>query len=404
MPNSNIARIIGGPALVRYRGAAFYTKDDVTIEEEVTPFDIPTSRFGPETDKRLDQRSVRIRFTPAGLLEAFAQLYPYRTAVLGSLITPQRIEVESIETTTDVITATAHGLADGDLVLVEMAIGGTFPTLGAGALSDTTKYYVHAPTADTLTLHTSEADGLSGDNPMNFTSAPTGTMFIDRDHPLVVHGFDGEKNIFHNAAVTGQPDIDLSSVKTFFGQVEFGAFVRNGFSPEDANSIETVSYEELSAPEFNPADIVTGPATAAWGSAAPWDSFESKEGWKFRFPVTLEPRGNDRIGNRTMRLVAASALALAIPDGIDGAQLSAKLRIQGAGATRGARLAGGDNLNVYGASNNPYVRIYGARLRTGPRQFGARLDRIGECEWFAARTFTGGAPDPLFFVGTAAPA
>jgi len=404
MPNSNIARIIGGPALVRYRGATFYTKDDVTIEEEITPFDIATSRFGPETDKRVDQRSVRIRFTPAGELEAFAQLYPYRTAVIGSLITPQRIAVESIETTTDVITATGHGLADGDLVLVEMAIGGTFPTLGAGALSDTTKYYVHAPSADTLTLHASAADGLSGDNPIDFTGAPTGTMFIDRDHPLTVHGFDGEKNIFHNAAVIQQPDVDLSAVKTLFGQVEFGAFVRNGFSPEDANSIETVGYEALSDTTFDPDDIITGAAVAAWGNTAPWDSFESKEGWKFRFPVTLEPRGNDRVGNRTMRLVAASALALAIPDGIDGAQLSAKLRIQGAGATRGARLAGGDSLNVYGAENSPYVRIYGARLRTGPRRFGASVDRVGECEWFAARSFTDGAANPLFYIGTAAPA
>ncbi len=403
---SNIARIIGGPALVMYRGATFYTKGDIAVVEEIVPFNVATSRFGEETDKRLDQRQVTVRFTPAGEWENLGVLYPYRTALIGSLITPQRIAVEAINTTSDQLTATAHGLADGDLVLVEMSIGGAFPTLSAGALSDTTKYYVAKVDDDKLTLHPTYADAIADPptNALNFTAQPTGTMYVDRDHPLTIWAFDGEKHVFHNAAVVGQPDIIGSAVATLFGEVQFEAFVRNGFDPTDENSIETVSFAALTDTSFDPDAILTVPFTAAWGATAPWDSFEARAGWRFRFPVRLESRGNDRIGNRTKRLVSASAFATAIPDGIDSSQLSTKLRIQGTGAHRGARLVGGDDLNVYGPDDEPYIRIYGARLRTGQRMFGAAVDRVGECEWYAARSFDAGVAEPLFYVGSEAPA
>ncbi len=401
---SNVAKIIGGPALAFYRGATFYTKGDIQVDEEIVPFNVPTSRYGEETDKRVDQRNVTVRFTPAGELEALSRLYPYRTLDIGALITPQRIPVEAIDTDDDTLTCTGHGLADGDLVLVEMSIGGTLPTLGAGSLSETTKYYVSAEDEDTLKLYASYADAIAGTSALNFTSAGSGTMYVDRDHPLTIWGFDGEKHVFHNAAVIQQPDIIGSAVATLFGEVQFGAFVRNGFDPTDENSIETIGFEELTDTSFDPDAILTVPFTAAWGSAAPWSSFEAKEGWRFRFPVRLEPRGNDRMGNRTMRLVSASALATAIPDGIDSAQLATKLRLQGTGAHRGARLVGGDDLNVYGPDDEPYIRIYGARLRTGPRMFGAAVDRVGECEWYAARSFSAGVANPLFYVGSGAPA
>lgn len=401
---SNIAKIIGGPALVFYRGATFYTKGDIRVEEEIVPFNVATSRYGEETDRRLDQRNVTVAFTPAGEREALSVLYPYRTALIGSLVTPQRIAVEAIDTDTDVLTCTAHGLATADLVLVEMSIGGTLPALSAGPLSETTRYYVRAVSEDTLTLHPTAADATANTNKLDFTDDGTGTMYIDRDHPLTVWGFDGEKHVFHNAAVIQQPDIIASAVATLFGEVQFGAFVRNGFDPTDENSIETISHAALSDTSFDPDAILTVPFTASWGNTAPWDSFEAKAGWRFRFPVRLEPRGNDRMGNRTMRLVSASALATCIPDGIDSSQLASKLRIQGTGAHRGARLVGGDDLDVYGPDGDPYIRIYGARLRTGPRMFGAAVDRVGECEWYAARSFEAGVANPLFYVGDEAPA
>ncbi len=75
--------------------------------------------------------------------------------------------------TTNQLTATAHGLNTGATATVwnRDALSGVLP----GGLTDGAIYYVRAVDANTLTLHGSAADALSGANVIDLTGTGTGT-------------------------------------------------------------------------------------------------------------------------------------------------------------------------------------------------------------------------------------
>lgn len=391
----NAATILGGPALVKYRGATFYSKGDIVLTPTKQTFPIEIDRFG-KVDERVSDEELKVTFEPSGQWQNLGVLWPYPATLLGSLIAPESQAVTAIDTGTDALTVTAHGFTTEDDILVHMATGGTIPS----GLSSSTRYYVRAVDVDTLTLHPTAADATANTNTVNITDSGTGTLYVDRDYALVIHTFAGVKLTLFNAAITGMPNILLSTTRTLIGAVEFEAFLRNGSEWSDTAARWAIESEALSDTSFDPANILTQPYTLAWGSA-PWDALQTKEGVEIAFNIGLDPVMTDSLGTVTRRLTSLEAVARAQPVGISESQLLTKLTLQGAGAARGTSLSG-DDLNVSGTG--VYVRIYGAALRTGPQQFGSQSDRVGTLEWAATRTFTAGVPDPLFYVGTAAPA
>lgn len=75
---------------------------------------------------------------------------------------------------TNTITATAHGFADGDGPFEVSNAGGALPAgLAAG-----TRYWVSAPTVNTLQLHSSRRLALANASPVEFTDDGTGTQTI----------------------------------------------------------------------------------------------------------------------------------------------------------------------------------------------------------------------------------
>ena len=77
-----------------------------------------------------------------------------RTALSGDTLSFDT--TSDIDTGTDVISITGHGLVDGDAVCTAMKGGSATP-----GYTDHETYYVNAPSVDTLTLHTSFADACS---------------------------------------------------------------------------------------------------------------------------------------------------------------------------------------------------------------------------------------------------
>lgn len=394
----NAATILGGPALVQFKGATFYSKGNITLTPTRETFNVETDRFG-KVDERVSDDGLRVAFTPAGEWESLSVLWPYASTLLGSLITPQSLLVTAINTGTEELTITAHGLTTGDDVLVHVATGGTLPTT-IPALVNTTRYYVRAVDANTVKLYTSASDAGTDTNAINFTAAGTGGFYLDRDWPLVIHTFDGIKITLHNAAVVQMPAIDLSAVKTPIGQVEFEAFLRNGTDWSNSAARYTITAAALADTSFDPDNILTQPYVAAWGAVAPWDSFQTAEGFAIAFNLGLSPVTVDSLGMVSRRLQSIDVTATATPVGLNEADVLSKLLLQDTGAIRGRSLSG-DNLNISGTG--VYVRLYGAGLRQAPQNFSSGLGRVAALQWFAGRTFTAGAPNPLFHVGTAAP-
>lgn len=392
--STKVALIIGGPALVQYRGATVYSKNDIVLDPTIEAFAVVVDRY-QEVDQRVLNQPLKIRFTPAGEWEALGVLYPYAGMALGELITPVRT-FGTVTTGTDNVQILGHGLITGDVIRASSS--GTLPA----GLSSATAYYIRAVDADNIKFYDTYAHAVAGGGTglIDITDVGTGTHKLVVNNPLTITSFSGKQYTFFNAAVTKMPDINVSAVNTLLEEIEFEAFLQEGANWGDANSL--FSLADVAVPvdtTFDPANILTQPATIAWG-ATPWDSLPTKSGVKISFALELTAVETDTDGVLTRRLSGITVGATAQPLGINEADLMAKLLLQGSGAKRGRSLSGSD-LNI--SATSFYVRLYGAALMGGPQSFGTKTDRIGNLSWKATRTFVSGVPNPLFFVGASAP-
>ena len=85
-----------------------------------------------------------------------------------------QVPVSAINTGTDVLTSTAHGLITGQPVVGSFTAGGSQP---AGIVA-TTIYFVRAVDANTFTLHPTAADAVGNANILNITSAGANVIVI----------------------------------------------------------------------------------------------------------------------------------------------------------------------------------------------------------------------------------
>lgn len=393
---TKVAQIIGGPALVQFAGASFYSKGDIELTNTFDTFAVEVDRFR-KVDERVSNQPLQLKFTPAGEWEDLAVLYPYVNTILGDLITPARV-IDASTFGSGYFLLSGQDYAPGTAVQATNSLG----ALPAG-LAEGTLYYIGEVTPDSgqFALYDTRAHAQAGGatGKVAITDAGTGIQTLIMQEPLVIWTFSGKKFTFHNAAVVQMPNINASTIQTLLGEVTFEAFLRDNKSWADANSIYTVTDEALSDNSFDPEAIITQPYVVSWGSD-PWANLATKEGIKIAFALQLEAIETDTDGVLTRRLSGIDVTATAQPMGISETQLMDKLLLQGAGAKRGRSLSG-DSLNIVG--DGVYIRLYGAALKGGSQHFSTSVDRIGELTWTATRTFQSGVPNPLFFVGTDAP-
>ena len=110
---TNYATILGGPAVVQYRGGSFFSKGNITLTNNKQTFPIVTDRF-QKVDERVSDEELKVSFEPAGEFENLSVLWPYASTVLGSLIAPQSQAVTGLNTATDVLTIVDVGPATAD--------------------------------------------------------------------------------------------------------------------------------------------------------------------------------------------------------------------------------------------------------------------------------------------------
>ena len=388
MPGQSVTTILGGPALVSFRGGTFYSKGDIILELALQTFPVEVDAYR-QVDERVRRMPVHCRFTPAGEWENLTVLFPYANMLLGDLVTPVRTMGVIIN---KVVTLMGHRLQSGDAVYVTNS-GGALPA----SLSALTLYYIYAYSGDAVTFHTNRADALVGTNPIN-VSGGTGTNRLVVNNPLTIQTFAGKLLTFPNAAITKMPVITGSAVETILGEVEFSAFLVDAQTPATTSSLYTlVDNPYLGDTSFVPASVLTQPITLDWGVATPWNAFQTKTGIRVDAAITLEDVDIDSLGTVTKRLAGIVVTARGQPVGVAESDVLNALMLQGTGAAIGRSLtATSNNLNL--SATGFYVRIYGAALRGGPLQFSSRNDRVGELTWVATRTFSGGVPNPLFAV------
>jgi len=390
---SNIEKIIGGPALVKFRGASFYSQGDILLQTQLDTFDIIVDRYA-KVDERVADQPIRVTFTPAGEWENLGVLWPYANTLLGDLITPVN-QIATVDAPGDFVTIYGGAFGAGHAVFLTVSDGGTPPAgLFTGQL-----YYMGLVNPGNYAFYDTRANAVLGGvaGRSDITDAGVGTFKLVSNEPLVIHSFDGTKVVIHNAAVVGMPQITASTIKTLIGEVAFEGYLAHGKSWGDANSFYTITQEPLVDTTFDPADIITQAYILDWG-AAPFADMPTKDGVVISFDLGLEAVTTDTDGVLTRRLGALGVSATATPIGLSEAQLLDAVKFQGAGARRGRSLAGAD-LTLTG--DGVFIKLSAAALKGGPAHFSSKIDRVGELTWSATRKFTAGAPDPLFVVGTA---
>ncbi len=397
MSGPSLTQVIGGPALVSYRGSSFYSKSDITLEITPDLFDIEVEPFGL-VDKRVKTQPVKVRFTPAGEWKALATLWAYATIPFGDLITPVRTMGVVVA---NVVTLLNHQLQSGDAVYVKN-VGGNLPTgLTAGVL-----YYLHYTSSDAVTFHTTRALALTGASPIAITNNGTGTNRLVVNNPLTIQTIDassGKLITLFNAAVSKMPGINGTAQATLIDEVEFEAFIVDGASVSDTASLfSVVSSPYAGDPTFDPVNILTQPIAVGWGVVAPFDTFYTKTGVKIDFALTLQDIDIDGYGVLSKRISGLVVTAKLTPIGIDAEQFLNAMTLQGAGANIGRSIGqAGHNLTL--TAPGFYARLNQAGLIGGPELFSRSKDVIGELTFQATRTFVGGFPQPLFVVGTSTP-
>lgn len=234
-----------------------------------------------------------------------------------------------------------------------------------------------------------------------YASTNIGTsVFGSSDKPLVINTVGGKKLTLPAAAITRMPSIMMSVGKTLLGTIQFTGILANDTEPDDEGSYFVSASESYPGDAgFSAAAIKTLAYSSAWGSTAPFDAFHTEAGWQIDFDLRLQEDTADGLGVIDMMFSSLSVSAKAIPVGPTQAELLAKLQME---AKLGASVATTDHLNI--SATGVYVRLYNAALRAGQFAHGPQTKTNREFEWIATRSITGGAPDPLFYVGTAAPA
>lgn len=396
MKSFNPALLIAGPCISVYKGLGFYSKADVPVTPKEDLTDIPTSAYGPVGEIGTNQL-FEIKMTPAGQLDVLDVLFPphLRNFATGLLVHKTQ-DVGTFSTVTGVVTKAAHGWRDK--AQVRLDTNGVMP----GNWSKATLYYLHALTTGTYTLHTTEVDAGTGANPVIPSSAGTGRLRIIEQESLLIWSINEQKGyLFHNAAITGIPGITSASTETAVKEVTFTCYRKHAADP--ATDTEAFYTPTTTAPTvaFDPDAIVIAPKTVKWGATAPWSEMPTEKGVEIDWGVSLEPVRDDVGGIVSHRITAIVPTAKARPRNITEDDILAKRNFQGAGAGNGRRITAGDNLIIEG--EGLYIILYGVTLTDSPYGYDGKDDRVRDFTWKALRKFVSSVPQPLYYIGAAAP-
>lgn len=226
------------------------------------------------------------------------------------------------------------------------------------------------------------------------------SVYGPNDKVLVIHSRAGTKLTVPNAAITKLPNLRFGVSQTIQGAITFTGLLKNSTAPETAGAywlVETAGYPGDTG--FSTADIKTLAYNSSWGAGAPWASFLTETGWDVSFNLSLASQMVDGLGTVDMTLQELKVEASGIPVGPNETEVLAKMQQN---QVMGSSYATADPLNI--SATGVYFRLANAGLTDADLGWGSQRKRIGQCKWQATRTVTAGVPDPLYYIGTVAPA
>lgn len=393
------SEILRGPAIVQFNSQTFYSQGDIKVEMVQEVFPINVSTFG-KADERVDKVMHRLTFTPAGQWSGLSTLFPYATALIGSSVfgTDKTLTIWTVDGKKRVYKAAAV------TKMPNLMLASTKTLLGEVQFT-----CLHAEASQwnaVNSLFTDSAESYPGDSGFDVTAILTQhytCAWIAAKAFTAVAATNvctASGNRFHNGMRLRATNAGGALPAGLTAGVDYFAF-------EVDRTLGTFKVAtSLALAEAGTAVDITDAGTGTHTfTPYVWSSFSSKEGIGVEFNLSIEPEFNDDKGVFDYTFMNLEVAANLQPEttGMIPADIMSALIHQGSGAARGRSVSeAGSDLII--SASGVYVLLNQAALVQAGEAYGAAARRIQPAQWRATRTITAGAPDPLFYVGTSAPA
>ncbi len=411
---SQIDRLIvsRGPAMVTRGAGFFFSKDDIVVDLSKDTKPIPSSAFGPLTEINQGIKASA-KFIPIGEFEHLGILWPYATTPVGSSIfgpADVPILIQPLDTTQKQTRFKASALSkmpDLNFTATDTLLGDVeFQMVGANntAVDDPNRLFVQETNALNLAALPYDPSALIIQAYQNsWLSAGTYTLTYGAATSAVL-AFGA------NAAAVAAALNALASITAAGGVTVAGDYLNGFVVTFTSNGVRTAitgTTTGMPGGTVVREDVITvgaaGTAEVTKLRLFPWANFVGREGVKVAFALTLTEDTSDAIGHYDTIFSGLSVTASATPQGVDDLAALLAADVQGANAVRGKKLQSAHNLDIFG--DGVYFRLYGSGLKKAGLVYSSSKQRVPDMQWVASRTIgAGGALNPLFFIGTAAPA
>lgn len=229
-------------------------------------------------------------------------------------------------------------------------------------------------------------------------------IFSASDVPLTIHDSNSHLHTIVASACTKQPSITLSPNTVTLGSAEFLGVRATGQDWATADKLYTQASTGGSFVDttFKVGDIRTQIYSGVWSGITGFSSsFYTVDGWTIDSEIGIQRIQIDEVGTVKAVLTSVQYMVKCRPIGITYANITAALKSQGLGASRGRSLqAAGADLTITGADTTTSIVLKKCNLYEGGFKFGTTQVRNGELAWIGTRTFSSGAPEALLTIAT----
>lgn len=228
-----------------------------------------------------------------------------------------------------------------------------------------------------------------------------GSSLFGADATCVIHALNGDKLTLAAAAITQMPQLRFAAGQQLFGPVTITGIRKDNTAWSAADSLIKAETAAFSDTSFVPANVLTQAYSIVWGASSPWSAISTEVGLTIDFSMQLQPVSEDSMGTIDMTFGGISAVARFLPLNATAADLVALLKAQHTNTGRGVRRSAFKNDLVVSGTGVAFT-LKNCHPVEGPIRFGSTTIRPGEVALATTRSFTTGAMDALFTMGTGA--
>lgn len=396
-----------GPAMVTHRAGFFFTREDLVVDFTIDAKAIPSAAFGDLTQVNQGVKATA-KFRPIGEFEHLGVLWPYATTPIGRSIfgdADYPLLIQPLDTTQKQTRFKAAGLSKmpdlfftaTDTIIQDCE----FQMVGANgvAVDDAARLFVIEANALDLGALPYDPDKLLVQSyAARWLSAGT---YLAAYNAVAATG--GAIAFGANAAAL---QVSLRTIAALDDVVVTGNYT-DGFTVNDPD--EAIDPALFTAVFTGFPGGTSLKATAVNANTVllrifPWSNFQTREGLKVTFGLTVNEDQSDAIGHYDSTFNGLTVSVAGIPQGMTESDMLAAANLQGPNSVRGRKLStGAHDLDIF--SDGVFFRLYAANIVKAGQVFGPVKQRIAETGWAASRSIgAGGVLNPLFYIGAAAPA